>query len=426
MAGLFLTFASFRGLLSGRVVVLLISLILCQTAWAKTAKFSIPSDRQWQALHPPGAGMPYRTLFRQAGRKLGTWQIRVAGLDVDGPLLKKWSHVPRDENFTRALREQAGLPFDPVDLLYFLDDVLRAGRSGLRGKVVWVSRGRARAAGILVHPDDVFRTNKPRRYGEVQDEIAIDKPQRQKRLEPANDGDLLGPRWSARYLNPRGEEKKLAALAQKRRGSDFTQRIRSLMQQLREQGCDVKLETTVRDQRRGYLMWGAFVLSRQRSRAALRKKVRMLQRAARDWQLEVPIVWMHPKGWRATVEAARQMADAYEVVYASRAGAQRSKHYDGVAVDFTAVALPRSVQLKAPDGARQSFDLSDPKQSRDLSLTPVLIDWIETHFLLQKLKFDYVHWNDTKVDDLAETAASSSAMHAPSATPSAAPIPAIP
>jgi hypothetical protein len=56
--------------------------------------------------------------------------------------------------------------------------------------------------------------------------------------------------------------------------------------------------------------------------------------------------------------------------------------------------MPRSVTLVASDGAVKTFDLSDPNESRDLSLTPRLIEWIEEHFFLEKLRVDYPHWDD--------------------------------
>ena len=381
-------------------VLALLFFSLASSGLARSRHRRIPSDRQWQQLDAPKAAIPFRHMYRQAAHKLGSWKIRFAGRDVTGKTLLKWSQVPVDEDFTRALRERSRLPLDPVDFLYFLDDVLQTGRQGMRGKTVWITRGRARSAGILLHPDDIFRDHKPRVYGEAKDHINVDRPRRQESLKPAQDGDVLGPRWSARFKNLRGVKVKLQALRDKRPCSDFADRIQSLLQQLRKQGCDVTLETTLRDQRRGYLMWGAFVLSRQKTGPAVRRKLRMLKKAAQDWNLDVHIRWKHPKGWRATVDAGRRMADAYEVVYASRAGAERSRHYDAEAVDFTAVALPRTLHLRAPDGAKHSFDLSDPAQSRDISLTPEVIDWVEKHFFMQKLHFDYVHWNDSKLADV--------------------------
>ena len=62
------------------------------------------------------------------------------------------------------------------------------------------------------------------------------------------------------------------------------------------------------------------------------------------------------------------------------------------------VALPRHLELLAPDGERGLFDLSGPEQPRDLSLSPILIEWVEEHFGIKKLRKDYPHW----VDDLRE------------------------
>ena len=92
------------------------------------------------------------------------------------------------------------------------------------------------------------------------------------------------------------------------------------------------------------------------------------------------------------------MREAFDVVYATESGAQRSRHYDGTAIDIVARALPRTLTLEAPDGAQQTFDLSAPEENRDLSLTPHLIQWVEKHFALRKLRHDYPHWNDGAED----------------------------
>ena len=55
------------------------------------------------------------------------------------------------------------------------------------------------------------------------------------------------------------------------------------------------------------------------------------------------------------------------------------------------------LRIRKPDGEERTFDLSDPEQPRDLSLTPELIDWIEEHFQLVKLRADYPHWDDAVV-----------------------------
>ncbi|MFP6639377.1 MAG: hypothetical protein VCC04_03960, partial [Myxococcota bacterium] len=113
-----------------------------------------------------------------------------------------------------------------------------------------------------------------------------------------------------------------------------------------------------------------------------------------EWGLDVPIQWRHPDGWQATRAAAREMADTYQVVFATESGARSSDHYTGRAVDLVAVALPRTLELIGADGEIGRFDLSDPAESRDLSLSMALMEWVEQHFGLKKLREDYPHWVD--------------------------------
>ena len=84
------------------------------------------------------------------------------------------------------------------------------------------------------------------------------------------------------------------------------------------------------------------------------------------------------------------------MVFASEIGARQSDHYTGKAVDLVALALPRRLALRAPNGNSAQFDLSDASQPLDLSLTPELIDWVETNFGLKKLRADYPHWSDAE------------------------------
>ena len=199
-----------------------------------------------------------------------------------------------------------------------------------------------------------------------------------------------------RYPNPSGETESLAALAAVRAESSFAGRIRSLMSQLRDQGAEVYLNSAVRSRERGYLMWGAFVLSRASDEDEVRARVKDLHRAREEWRLSVSIEWLHPEGWQATREAARAMAETYEVVYATEAGARASDHYTGRAVDLVALALPRRLELRAPNGKTRRFDLFHPQAARDLSLSPEIIEWIEANFSLKKLRSDYPHWSDAQ------------------------------
>ena len=347
----------------------------------------LPADRSLQVLN---AASP-RARIRQAGEKMGEHSVEIAGVDLDGPALIALADTAPEEPFTRVVREATKRPVDVDDLVYFLDDVLRA--EDRRGEDICVTSGRARSAGILLHPNDVFGGT-PRRYGTKP--INIDRPQPPEAHEPAADGDVLGPEWSARYPNPTEFEQHLAALREARPDSGFAQRVRSLLAQLEAQDVEVYITSAVRSRHRGYLMWGAFLLSRQSSSAGVDSTLKKLETTNADWGLHTPITWSHPDGWEATVESARQMADSYGVVYATESGARYSNHYGGQAVDFVALGLPRSLHLVAPDGAIETFDLSDPEESRDLSLSATLIRWVEEHFGMKKLKTDYPHWTDTR------------------------------
>jgi hypothetical protein len=346
----------------------------------------LAANRTWEVL---GEGSDPEK-FAKAASLLGDWTIELAGVPIDGPRLAPFGQ-PSAEPLLRRVREDLGRPVDVGDFLLFLDDVLAAGSR--RGERFHVHSGRARDAGILLHPDDVF-LDRPRQYG-AKDAVAVDLPVPQPELaDAAPDGSPPGPGWTARYRNPDDETSMLAALVTERPDADFEARVRALMDQLREAGADVYLASTARSRERGYLMWGAFQLSRATSSAQVEARAKLLDRRNGEWKLDVPIVWRHPDGWKATIEAARAMADSYDVVYATEHGARESNHYGGTAVDVIAVDLPRRLTLTAPDGATRSFDLADPSESRDLSLTPRLITWIEEHYGVTKLLADYPHWDD--------------------------------
>lgn len=349
----------------------------------------LPIDRDWEVLRPDDDP---RAVLRQAGELLGDWTIELAGNAVDGAWLLELADTPDDEPILRAAREKTRQPLDLDDFLLFLDDVLVAGATR-RGERFVVHSGRARAAGILLHPDDVFR-GRPRRYGDKH-QLEVDQPPPPSTYPPAEDGDPPGPGWTMRYPNPATEAERYAALAAERPDSGFASRIASLLAQIEQQGGQTYLAATVRPRERGYLMWGSFVLSRATSERDVQAVVGKLHHANRMWGLDIPITWSHPDGWTATIQAARQMADAYDVVYATESGARNSNHYGAAAADFVAIGLPRELTLRAPDGAVATFDLSDPVNPRDLSLTPPLIDWIEEHFQMRKLDSDYPHWSDT-------------------------------
>lgn len=358
----------------------------------------IGSDREWEVLAAPAGTPPdLRAAVRIAGEKLGDWTIRFAGTSVDGPTLIALANAAPDEPFVRVVREGLMRPVDVEDLLYFLDDVLVAGNAGRRGEPFYLPMGRARSNGILVHPDDVFEDDEPRKYPE-KSVIQVDEPPPQESFPPAVDGEILGPNWTMRYKSPESTAEMYRTLAEKRPDASFPSRIAALVFQLQQQGAEVYLTSFLRYRERGYLMWGANMLRACTTYSCVSKALVKLKSANASWA-HVPIVWSNPKGWRATKESARQMADAYDVVFATERGARYSNHYDGTAADFVVVGMPRTVDLYAPTGEHRTFDLSAEDEPRDLSLTPEMIDWIEVNFMLHKLNSDHPHWDDAEAMD---------------------------
>jgi hypothetical protein len=350
----------------------------------------IPTNRDWDVLTPAD---DLRAMLRQAGQQLGDWEIRLAGVEVDGPQLIEVADTAPGEPILRVVREALRRPIDLEDLLYFLDDVLAAGAAGRRGEPFYVSTGRARNAGVLVHPKDVFDPVKPVVYPAGDEDIAVDEPLPQTSYPEAEDGEVLGPNWTMRFRTPTSRDEMFRTLAAKRPEATFASRMAALVSQLEQQDSQVYLTSFLRYRERGYLMWGAFLLRRCSTASCVKSTLTKLGAANRSWA-HVPIRWSHPDGWRATQEAARLMADAYDVVYATERGARYSNHYDGTAADFSATGLPRELELYAPNGAHRVFDLSDPQQPRDLSVTPEVIEWIEENFTLRKLRSDHPHWDD--------------------------------
>ncbi len=354
----------------------------------------IHMNREFEVLKLAPSNDDPRARLALAARELGDWRIHLAGAPIDGPVLARIAATPDDEPLLRAAREELRRAVEIEDLLYLLDDVLVAGRAGHRGEAIWISPGRGRRVGVLVATDEVWGSAK-RAYGTEPGWLDVTEPRAQASYPPAQEGEPLGPRWTMRFRNPSTEPAMLDALRAERPESGFAERIEKLLAQLRATGADVQVESTVRLRQRGYLMWGAFVLSRSNGEKQIEAQIAHLERRRREWSLgDVTIRWRHPLGPRATKAAAIEMADTYAVVYATEEGARNSRHYGGRAIDFTAVGLPRSFVLTAPNGQRRRFDLSDPSETRDLSLTPRLVRWIEEAFGLSKLTSDYPHWDD--------------------------------
>jgi hypothetical protein len=364
--------------------------VLVALAWAvPPTTVPLPVDRELTVLGP---GTPTEQLADAAAR-MGDWEVELAGKPLNGAVLTELAAPPPGVHPVRHVRETLGRAVDPEDLVYFLDDVLAA--EARRGERFHVHVGRARNHGIVLHPDDVFR-GRPRRYPR-KSTLAVDIPKPQTAIDtPAPDGAPPGPDWTARYRNPADREEMLAALRAERPDATFADRIDDLLTQLEAQGAEVYLASTTRYRERGYLMWGAFHLSRAKDQAELESRLAVVDARNAEWGLDVPIDWDGAGDWQATRDAARQMADTYDVVYATEKGARSSNHYGAKAADLIAIDLPRRLTLTAPDGATRSFLLTADDESRDLSLTPRLIDWLEAHWGMRKLRSDYPHWTDTE------------------------------
>lgn len=366
--------------------------LLAVLATTAPSSSTLRTDRNLRVLPEPADDDARRLALKRAGylMKKRSVEIELGGARIAGRDLMRVAK--RKQPLLRVVREHTKRAIDLDDFLYFLDDVV--GRR-YKNRTIFIPADRGRKSGILVHPRDIFRP-KPRIYGEPRLRLALDAPPEQLGLEPPDDGALLGPRWAARYQQPQTEDGRMAAL--EKANPSFAKRLASLRKQLVDQGALFYVEATLRPRERGYLMYGAHLIRKSKTRRQLGKRVRRLDKLNHEWGLNVPITWRHPDGWRATREAARQMADTYGVDYATERGAKNSDHYDGTAVDIWGVGLPRKLKLVAPNGKKETFDLSAPEQTRDLNLTPELIDWIEDNFRFEKLRTDYPHWGDADRD----------------------------
>lgn len=354
--------------------------------WTLAVAADLPTDRVLDHLtHPnlPGA------LSEAAGCRWDRGEVKFSEIRLDRDLLLRLARSG-EEPPLRVLREGLGRPVDPVDFVLFLDDLCVALESESATGFPWtVPSGRARAFGIFVHPKEVYADGEVN-YGDHP--VSLDPILDYRSLPRPPDGAPVGPHWARRYLEPESDAAKLEALS--RANPAFASRVGSLIEQLRKAGALVYVESAVRSRHRGYLLYGSYWLGAARSEAQARARTSKLQAYNREWKLDVPINWEHPEGWRKAVEQAGLLADTYGVDYATVRGARRSRHYDGNAIDFVAVDLPRTLTLTAPDGKKRTFDLSAPEQTRDLSLTPELVDWVEAHFGIRKLRKDYPHWSD--------------------------------
>ena len=350
----------------------------------------IASNRTWETL--PG-DRDTKTILEAAAKKIGIRQFRLAGALINRRTLQNIRRrFSNDNELHRPFREHLGLPIDASDFLLFLDDFLAIDPRLLFKHPVDLSASLLRNAGIFMHPDDIF-FKKPRLYGATQNRITLTSTRRKRVFRPAVDGSHIGPSWVLRFQQPATEAKRISALYLK--NPDFGNRVRSLVSQLKEQGAFVMVESTVRDRRRGFLLYASYVLSRAENERELAATVKRLNQLRDSWNLDIDIKFNHQTSWQKTVSAARDLANEFGVTFATIGGARNSSHYDGKAVDIYAISLPRVLTLRAPNGKTRRFDLYEDDQTRDLNLTPELIEWIEKNFNFRKLRKDYPHWSDS-------------------------------
>lgn len=357
----------------------------------------LKTDRAWEVFKAPKDDGDRREILERAATMLEGWSVELGGVPVTPARLRRIASAPASEPLVRAAREELRRPVDLDDFLLFLDDLVLGIGHGLEPGPVVLPPARARNAGILLHPNDVYRKDRARRYGAGGGKVDLSAPVSQDGLRPAKDGAVVGPRWAARYQQPETEAGRIVALAKV--NPDFARRVKSLVTQLRRQGAWTEVESTLRARERGFLIYGSYWLSKANSAQQVAARIKRLDQLEQQWGLKIPVRWRRPGSWRETVRGARRLAETYGVDYASRGGAKSSKHYDGVAADIWAVDLPREVTLEAPDGAKRTFDLSGADEPRDLSLTPALVDWIEEHFRFRKLRTDYPHWTDAAEEE---------------------------
>ena len=279
--------------------------------------------------------------------------------------------------------------------MYFLDDVLKAGDQGLRGRPVVVSPSEARDAGIALSPEEALLHKSPRRYGTQRARLVHEPSPPENLTQPeTEDGPALvgtsasetqptrppsWQSWARRTLILRSACRCFDQLA--------------IQHDANDKSLDVPVDLSSTVPGRGYLMFGAYSLSQAKRRLSWNQIVYTSSPdvEAERWQTAAlsprPLLRTKdlstspgaPAGWtEATRDAAESMRATFGVAKATKNGALHSNHIRGFAADITANALPR-FRPEYPDGAKVTFDLSGDDESRDLSLTPKVITWINQH-----------------------------------------------
>ena len=148
-----------------------LALAAAPEAQAEPGVVTITCDRTLQVLSPRAlsSDRARKAALRQAAAGLGERSVDLAGVRLDAAALLAIADENEGEPLVRVSRELLRRPVDLDDLILFLDDLL-AQQDRLQGVAVVLPPGRARSAGIILHPYDVFLPAKEKRYGEAMTE----------------------------------------------------------------------------------------------------------------------------------------------------------------------------------------------------------------------------------------------------------------
>lgn len=171
--------------------------------------------------------------------------------------------------------------------------------------------------------------------------------------------ELSGPAWCERWPTDRTT----AGLVQ-----PFRSAVQRFITALEAAGCTVRISATRRPSERAYLMRGAWDIVHGLTRPELVP--------AREG---VPIQWVHPTH-EASVEAARQMVERYELAHRP---SLNSRHIDGRAIDMR-IEIPRRVTVRSATGALVELRPGATTELWSLGATYGVI----------KLPSDPPHWSD--------------------------------
>ena len=189
------------------MIVLLTCAVLC---FGGAEPDPLPVNATWENV-PVAVQGDSRAIMRVLGSQLGKTVVEISGVRISGKDLIQLGSTPVERSLVQAVRLAIRRPLKVDGLLYFIDDVLSLSQERRTRDVVLTS-SRARRLGVLLHPEEVFE-EKSRVYPHDETEVYVDRPGLPRSYAPAKDGQVLGPEWTARFPNPRGEHAKFEKLA---------------------------------------------------------------------------------------------------------------------------------------------------------------------------------------------------------------------